>query len=83
MVEQRVKGRLAYAFGFWGKDLQASPFVMVILGFAWDFEGVTRYFTFAVLPFGLSTACFLLYQAFAPFSSGMAADVPQLFCVFR
>ena len=53
------------------------------LGFAWDFEGVTRYFTFSVLPFGLSTASFLLYQALAPFSLDMAADVPQLFFVFR
>ena len=60
------------------------------LGFAWDFEGVTKYFTFAVLSFGLSTTFvfvlfffFLLYQAFTPFSSEMAADVPQLFCVFR
>ena len=28
------------------------------LGFAWPFSGVVRYFTFAVLPFGLSSACF-------------------------
>ena len=28
------------------------------LGFAWRFNGVYRYFTFTVLPFGLSTACF-------------------------
>ena len=28
------------------------------LGFAWPFSGVIRYFTFAVLPFGLSSACF-------------------------
>ena len=51
------------------------------LGFAWDFEGVTRYSTFSVLPFGLSTASFCF--TFAPFSSDMAADVPQLFFVFR
>ena len=36
------------------------------LGFAWDFEGVTRYFTFAVLPFGLSTACFCFTKLFRP-----------------
>ena len=28
------------------------------LGFSWRFNGVPRYFTFAVLPFGLSRACF-------------------------
>ena len=28
------------------------------LGFAWPFSGVVRYFTSAVLPFGLSSACF-------------------------
>ena len=26
------------------------------LGFAWDFDGKTRYFSFAVFPFGLSRA---------------------------
>ena len=36
------------------------------LGFAWDFEGVTRYFTFAVLPFGLSTACFCFTMLLCP-----------------
>ena len=29
------------------------------LGFSWDFEGLTRYFVFNVLPFGLSTAGFI------------------------
>ena len=28
------------------------------LGFSWRFNGVPRYFTFAVLPFSLSSACF-------------------------
>ena len=28
------------------------------LGFSWRFNDVPRYFTFAVLPFGLSSACF-------------------------
>ena len=36
------------------------------LGFAWDFEGVTRYFTFAVLPFGLSNACFCFTELLRP-----------------
>ena len=29
------------------------------LGFAWEFEDVTRYFVFVVLPFGLNIACFV------------------------
>ena len=36
------------------------------LDFAWGFEGVTRHFTFAVLPFGLSTACFCFSKFFRP-----------------
>ena len=28
------------------------------LGFSWQFNGMLRYFTFTVLPFGLSSACF-------------------------
>ena len=35
-------------------------------GFAWDFGGVTRYFTFTVLPFGLSTACFCFTKLLRP-----------------
>ena len=30
------------------------------LGFSWPFSGMLRYFTFTVLPFGLSSACFLI-----------------------
>ena len=37
------------------------------LGFAWDFEGVTRYFTFCCSPIWIEHRVFLLYQAFAPF----------------
>jgi len=29
------------------------------IGFQWEIEEVTSYFVFAVLPFGLSTACYL------------------------
>ena len=29
------------------------------LGFSWEIEGKTKYFKFLVLPFGLSSACFL------------------------
>jgi len=36
------------------------------LGFAWDFDGVVRYFTFKVLPFGLSTACFCFTKLLRP-----------------
>ena len=28
------------------------------LGFSWDFNGISKYFVFTVLPFGLSTACY-------------------------
>ena len=35
-----------------------SPDHQTYLGFAWPFNGVLMYFTFAVLPFGLSSACF-------------------------
>ena len=36
------------------------------LGFAWPFNGVLRYFTFAVLPFGLSSACFCFSKSLCP-----------------
>ena len=36
------------------------------LGFAWPFSGVVRYFTFAVLPFGLSSACFCFTKLMRP-----------------
>ena len=36
------------------------------LGFAWHFEGVTRYFTFSALPFGLSTASFCFTKPLRP-----------------
>ena len=36
------------------------------LGFAWPFSGVVRYFTFAVLPFGLSSACFCFAKLMRP-----------------
>ena len=36
------------------------------LGFAWPFNGVLRYFTFAVLPFGLSSACFCFPKLLRP-----------------
>ena len=36
------------------------------LGFAWLFDGVLRYFTFTVLPFGLSSACFCFTKLMRP-----------------
>ena len=36
------------------------------LGCAWPFSGVFRYFTFAVLPFGLSSACFCFTKLMRP-----------------
>ena len=37
------------------------------LGFAWDFEGVTRYFVFLVMPFGLSPASYVFTKTLRPF----------------
>ena len=36
------------------------------LGFAWPFSGVVRYLTFAVLPFGLSSASFCFTKLMRP-----------------
>jgi len=36
------------------------------LGFSWRFNGVPRYLTFAVLPFGLSSACFCFTKLLQP-----------------
>ena len=36
------------------------------LGFAWRFGHITRYFTFRVLPFGLSSACFCFTKILRP-----------------
>ena len=36
------------------------------LGFAWPFSGVVKYFTSAVLPFGLSNACFCFTKLMRP-----------------
>ena len=37
------------------------------LGFAWNFNGETRYFLFLVLPFGLSTASYIFTKMTRPF----------------
>ena len=36
------------------------------LGFAWSFDGKLRYFTFCVLPFGLSSACYCFTKLLRP-----------------
>ena len=36
------------------------------LGFSWDFNGTTKYFIFAVLPFGLSTVPFVFITVVCP-----------------
>lgn len=36
------------------------------LGFSWQFNSVPRYFTFVVLPFGLSSACFSFTKLLRP-----------------
>lgn len=39
------------------------------LVFSWTFSGSDRYFTFRVLPFGLSSACYLFTRLFRPLVS--------------
>ena len=39
------------------------------VGFSWQFNGILRYFTFTVLPFGLSSACFCFTQRLRPLVS--------------
>ena len=51
------------------------------LGFSWRFNGVPRYFTFAVLPFGLGSACFLFHEIVATLSQAMEIDESWQFCL--
>ena len=39
--------------------LEISDIHRTFLGFAWNFDGNTRYFVFNVLPFGISTAGYI------------------------
>ena len=39
------------------------------LGFSWQFHGMLRYFTFKVLHFGLSSACFCFTKVLRPLVS--------------
>jgi len=36
------------------------------LGFAWILKGVSKYFVFTVLPFGLSSACYVFTKLLRP-----------------
>ena len=36
------------------------------LGFSWDTSGISQYYVFAVLPFGLSTACYVFTKLMRP-----------------
>ena len=36
------------------------------LGFQWETKGVTKYFAFTILPFWLSTACYLFTKLLRP-----------------
>jgi hypothetical protein len=47
--------------------LDINPNLWKFLGFSWSFSGVERYFVFRVLPFGLSSACYLFTRMFRPF----------------
>ena len=50
--------------GYYYVDICAEH--QTYLGFSWRFYGVPRYFTFAVLPFGLSSACFCFTKLLRP-----------------
>ena len=51
------------------------------LGFSWRFNGVPRYFAFAVLPFGLGSACFLFHEIVATLSQALEIDESWQFCL--
>ena len=40
------------------------------LGFAWNFNGVLKFFTFKLLPFGLSSAYFCFTKLLRPLVTG-------------
>ena len=46
--------------------IDLSPDQQKYLSFAWPFNGVLRYFTFVVLSFGLSSACFCFTKLLGP-----------------
>ena len=46
--------------------VDVHPDSHMFLGFQWEIKGVKNYFVFTVLPFGLSTACYLFTKLLRP-----------------
>ena len=53
------------------------------LGFSWEIEGKTKYFKFLVLPFGLSSACFLFTKLLRQLVKKMACQRDKVRYVHR
>ena len=51
--------------GYYHLDINSN--FWKFLGFSRSFDGVVRYFVFRVLPFGLSSACYLFTKMFKTF----------------
>ena len=47
--------------------IDINPCFQTFLGFSWNFSGITRFFCFTSLPFGLSTAPFVCTKLIRPF----------------
>ena len=53
-------------------DIDIFDSHQIYLGFSWDIKGATKYFVFAVLPFGLSYAPFIcFYKSCSCFSEAL------------
>ena len=63
-LDMRILQRLALKSGYHHVDICLDH--QKYLGFAWPFSGVVRYFSFTVLPFGLSSACFCFTKLMRP-----------------
>ena len=59
-----------FMFSFYLKSgyhhIDIFPGHIIYLGFTWEFSGSLRYFTFQVLPFGLSSAPYILTKCLRP-----------------
>ena len=51
------------------------------LGFAWSIGGVLKYFTFSVLPFGLSSACYCFIKLLCPLMKHWRSKGHTLLCI--
>jgi hypothetical protein len=49
--------------------ININPHHYQFLGFEWDFDTGTRFFMFTVLPFGLSTACYVFTKVMRPLNT--------------